>query len=313
MGKEPTYKELKEKDREQEKLISDLIQKMEILQESEEKAKTIFENANDLIVYVDVDGTCLDINDRVEDILGYKPEEVIGRNFTEFELFEQEVMEKNVRLFEKIILGKPAPMLEFDAFRKDKSRIFIEVNARLVKKSGKVKGILNIIRDVTERKLAAEEVQKYQDHLEELVKERTINLEEANTALKVLLKKREEDKIEIEEKMLFNVKDLILPYLEVLRGGKLNTSQKAYLDIIKSNLNDIVSPFVRGLCSGHLKFTPMEIKVANFVKHGKTTKEIALMLNLSIKTIEFHRENIRKKLGIKNKRMNLRTSLISIQ
>jgi DNA-binding NarL/FixJ family response regulator len=62
-----------------------------------------------------------------------------------------------------------------------------------------------------------------------------------------------------------------------------------------------------------MKLTPTEIQVANFIRQGKTTKEIAEMLNLSPKTIEFHRDNIRTKMGIKNKKINLRTHLMSIQ
>ena len=84
------------------------------------------------------------------------------------------------------------------------------------------------------------------------------------------------------------------------------------LGIIESNLNDIISPFVCGLSINLLNFTPTELQVANLVKQGKTTKEIASILNLSAKTIEFHRDNIRKKLGIKNRKINLRTHLLSL-
>jgi DNA-binding CsgD family transcriptional regulator len=140
----------------------------------------------------------------------------------------------------------------------------------------------------------------------------TQKLEETNTALRVLLKAREEDKRELEEKVLANVKELITPYLKDLKNAGLDTRQKAYLEIVESNLNDIISPFLHHLSSKYLNLTPREIQVATLVKEGKATKEIAEMLNLSMNAVDFHRKNIREKLGLKNKKANLRTHLMSL-
>jgi PAS domain S-box-containing protein len=142
---------------------------------------------------------------------------------------------------------------------------------------------------------------------------KTLNLEELNVALSVLLKKREEDKTKLEENVMFNMKELIEPCLEKLKNTGLGERQLTLVDILETNLNEIILPFSRSLSSGYLKLTPSEIQVANLVKLGKNTKEIADLLNLSGRTIESHRENIRKKLGIKYKKANLRTYLLSIQ
>jgi DNA-binding CsgD family transcriptional regulator len=138
-------------------------------------------------------------------------------------------------------------------------------------------------------------------------------LEEVNTALRVLLKQKEEDKREFEEKVLVNVKEFVQPYLEKLKSSRLNEKQQAYLGILESHIHEIVSPFLRKLSSKYLNLTAAEMQVANLVMDGKRTKEIALLLNLSEKTIEVHRKNIREKLGIKNKKTNLRTHLLSLQ
>jgi DNA-binding CsgD family transcriptional regulator len=162
--------------------------------------------------------------------------------------------------------------------------------------------------DVTPIKLVEETLREREYELE-LQKQ---NLEEANTALRVLLKKRDEDKGELEEKVLSNVKELVHPYLTRLKNTSLDSQQRTHVEIIESNLNDIISPFLRQLSSKYLNLTPREIEVATLVKEGKATKEIAETLHLSVNAVDFHRKNIRQKLGLKNKKANLRTHLLSL-
>jgi PAS domain S-box-containing protein len=139
------------------------------------------------------------------------------------------------------------------------------------------------------------------------------NLEEVNTALRVLLKKRDEDKSNMEQKVLFNMNELILPYMVKLNSSNLDERQKVLLDILESNLNDITSPFSQSLSHNYTGFTPSEMQIANLIKQGRTSKQIAELQNLSSRTIETHRKNIRKKLGLGKKKTNLRTHLLSIQ
>jgi DNA-binding CsgD family transcriptional regulator len=162
--------------------------------------------------------------------------------------------------------------------------------------------------DITERKKAEKELRAREEELE--VKSR--NLEELNTALRVLLKHREDDREELEERILTNVKELVLPYLEKLQKTPLKGEQLAYTNIIKSNLNDILSPFLRKMTSKYLNLTPREIQIATLVREGRTTKEISEVLNVSSRAVEFHRDNIRIKLGLKNKKANLRSFLLSL-
>ncbi|MBW1889944.1 MAG: response regulator transcription factor [Deltaproteobacteria bacterium] len=180
--------------------------------------------------------------------------------------------------------------------------------------------ILAAIEIALHKKDMERRLQEAHDLLERRVEERTQelrikseNLEEMNTALKVLLKRREEDKLELEEKVIYNIKEMVHPFLEKLEKTRLDNRQKTFLEILRANLDDIVAPFAKVLSTRYLNLTPAEIQIANLVKHGKTTKEIAELLNLSTRTIESHRDSIRKKLGIKNQKANLRTYLMSFE
>ena len=163
-------------------------------------------------------------------------------------------------------------------------------------------------QEIEERKQAEQELKKREAQLEIQKSE----LEEVNTTLRVLLKRRDEDKTEFEEKVLYNVNELVVPYLERLKSNELDAKGRACVSILESNLNDIVSSFTRKLSSKYLGLTPTEIQIANLVKQGRTTKEIAEILNSSDRTVEFHRKNIRKKIGIVNRKVNLRSHLLTM-
>ena len=177
-----------------------------------------------------------------------------------------------------------------------------------VNKKGWNRHVNGILIDITERKVSEEALKSKERELET----KANKLEDINTALNVLLEKRKVDQIELEEKIVLNVENLIKPYLDKLRQGSLDDRKKNILNIIQSNLDEIISPFARNLSSRHYNLTPKEIQIANFIRQGTTNKEIADILFLSVKTVEFHRDNIRKKLGIKNKKINLTSYLLSI-
>ncbi len=169
------------------------------------------------------------------------------------------------------------------------------------------------------KKKAEKALQEAHQELELRVKERTKDLEiktksleDMNTAMKVLLKKREEDKIEIEDNVLTNVKELVMPFVDKFRETQLDDQQKTFLTIIESNLNEVISPFIRKLSLEYLNLTPTEIQVANMTKHGNTSKKIAKIMNISPRTVDTHKKNIRRKIGLEGKRANLRSYLLSL-
>jgi DNA-binding CsgD family transcriptional regulator len=162
--------------------------------------------------------------------------------------------------------------------------------------------------EITELKLTEEALRKSREALEEQKQ----SLEEANIALKVLLKQREDDKLELEKKVLSNVKELVLPYVEKLKNSRLRPKDKTLAEIIETHLNDIISPLLQKFSHARILLTPQEMQVASLVKDGRTSKEIADILNVSEATVNFHRKNLRDKFGIKGKQANLRSYLLSI-
>jgi DNA-binding CsgD family transcriptional regulator len=131
-------------------------------------------------------------------------------------------------------------------------------------------------------------------------------LEETITALKVLLRESAEAKEELEEKVLANVKELIFPFIIELESTLNEKSQKVYLDTIKKNLTEITSSFTKKLSSLYDGLTPREIQIADFIRQGKSNKEMAYLLKISVSSVDFHRRNLRKKLNIKGKKIKLR-------
>ncbi len=165
-----------------------------------------------------------------------------------------------------------------------------------------------IIQNITSRKIIEESLKRREVEL----KIESNRLQEANTALKVLLKHRDDDRKELESKMTANIKELVLPYIDKMKRGSLHPEQISYVDIVETNLNDILSPFLQKMSMKYSNFTPTEIQVANLIKAGKTSKEIADIMNVSTGTIDTHRNNIRTKLKLNRKKMNLRAYLNSL-
>ncbi len=162
--------------------------------------------------------------------------------------------------------------------------------------------------EITALKLIEEELRQSRRELES----QKVDLEEANIALKVLLRQRDEDKQEMEQKVLSNIKDLVFPYIDKLKRAPLRDKDHANVEIIESHLNEVISPLLQRLSHLSVLLTPQEMQIAALVKDGKSSKEIAEVLHVSETTVHFHRKNLRNKLGLKNRTANLRSYLLSL-
>lgn len=326
---------------------ANLLQTEAALRESDRRFKELAELLPQTVYEMDLNGNLTFVNRKAFDHFGYAQED-FDRGANAFDMIVPEEHERAIKNISKLFEDGKIESNIYFALRKDKSTFPAQFYSEAIFRNGKPVGVRGIVIDITEQTMLEEELRKARDELELRVKERTseltetnkqlrkeiserkrveeelltkekelgnknIELEEFNSALKVLLKQRDKDKEQLGENIIRNVKYLVFPYLEKLKKYKNKSNQSVYFDIIESNLKDIISPFGANLNRKYYNLTPTEIRIADLIKHGKTTKQIADILNLSSKTVEFHRNNIRTKFQIKNKKINLRTHLISLR
>jgi PAS domain S-box-containing protein len=318
----------------------------EILRKSEERYRLLLESSPDPIVVYNLQGKTMYVNPAFEQTFGLRREELLGKHI---DFVPEESWPETRAAIEDMLSGQKIHLFETKRLTKDGRRLDVQLSSTLYfDEQGAPAGNIVTLRDISAQKRAEQELFEYHNQLEERVSERTaelaqantqlarqvedrkraeaelrkrekqlkaqsLHLEEVNTALRVLLKQREDDKRELGEVVLANVRELINPYLERLKNGRLSDVQKALVDILGSNLDGIISPFTSNLSTRHFNLTPAEIRVANLIKEGKTNKEVADMLSLSKNTILFHRHNIRTKLGLRNSKKNLRAHLLSLE
>ncbi len=155
--------------------------------------------------------------------------------------------------------------------------------------------------DVTELMQAREELEAQRAQLERM-----------NLVLTELLDRRQQDRAALEEAVTENVHRRLLPLVDLLRGRLKTRDGRDLLDRLERGLRDMASPFVRRLGQSALGLTPRELEVAEMVRNGYSSKEIAERLHISPKAVAFHRGNLRKKLGIKSRRESLRVRLLAL-
>jgi PAS domain S-box-containing protein len=285
--------------------ITEIKQAERRIQESEERLYRIVNLANDWIWEIDDKGVLIFASSRIREVTGYAEEELIGKSFRY--LMTAEEADRAVEFLRAYWRERrPFTFFENTIIHKDGRELHVEASAMPIFDAGTFKGYMGASRDITERKRAEMTLKAREEELEV----KSIHLEETNSALKVLLRQREKDKEELEEKVVMNCREMVQPYLEKMKATNLDAYQKAYLGIIETHLTDIISSFSQRMRSTSLNFTPGEIRVASLVRDGKNTKEISKLLDISKSAVEFHRNRIRTKLGINNKKVNLRTCLL---
>jgi PAS domain S-box-containing protein len=279
------------------------------LRESEERYRTIIENIQDGYYEVDFDGNYTFFNDGLLRITGYSREEMLGLNNRR--IVDEINNRKVFKMFHQVYLtGVPAHAFDWECIRKDGARRFVEVSVTLKRDIyGKPVGFMGISRDITERKKYQAELEAKENEL----KHKNQSLEEANTALNVLMKKVEEHRITSEETLRNNLNKVAMPYLQKAKEKIRDKAAAEHLRLLEESLASIFTPFAHDLASNHPHLTSTEIDVANFIVLGKRTKEIADVLSVSSKAVEVHRNNLRRKFGLTDQKTGLRTHLLSMR
>jgi PAS domain S-box-containing protein len=274
------------------------------LQESELKFRNLADQSPNMI-FINQGGRVVYVNQKCGE-LGYESDEFYAADFDFLKLIAPEYKQLIEKNFRRHIAGEEVDPYEYALITKTGERKEVIITTRLIEFEGE-SAILGIVTDITERK----DAEKSLLAKDEKLKRQARNLQEMNIALKTLLEHREQEKLELKENLLESIKKLVYPYIDKLQSQNLNEESQLYLSIIHSNLKDIIAPVGSTLSSKYLGLTPSEIQVVDLIKQGMTSKQIASTLHVSAKAVSFHRGNIRKKLGLQNKKVNLYSYLQS--
>jgi PAS domain S-box-containing protein len=267
--------------------------------EAEERYRNLIEFLPDAVLVSDADrivfanpaASRLVGADRTEDLVGHS---LLALYHPEY----RSVM--NHRTEQALREQLPGPPEHRKMVRLDGTFVDVETAVTPIMFDGKL-CVLRVNRDIAAR-LRAEQALLQKDRELSLQLKK---IEKLNTALTTLLEHREQESKQRLQSVRATLEKLVLPYLENLKATRLDEDQRILVEVMESNLTNVASSFAGQLDSWKTKLTPTEIQVADLLRLGKRTKEIATLLKVSPSAIAFHRNNIRAKLGLTRTPKNL--------
>jgi PAS domain S-box-containing protein len=268
--------------------------------------RAIFENLGAASIVIGQEDLILSANKKFEEFSGFGREQIEGKKrLTEFVVEEDRPKVKGCMWKRNNAEDHRKDTCEFRFV--DPSENIKHYFAAIAEIPFTRTAVMSLL-DITDRKLAEEALRQKDLELEM----NSRNLEEANVTLKVLLNHKQEERASLEEQILTNFKKQIVPSIENLKRLALNDEQMMQVQMLEKQLKEITSPLFRNRSIAVYDLTPRQAQIALLIKEGMTSKEIAKMLRISQASVDFHRTNLRSKLGIsKNSKMSLRSFIIS--
>ncbi len=145
--------------------------------------------------------------------------------------------------------------------------------------------------------------------LKEDLQEKKAEVKEKEIALRQVIKSVEEERKEMREQLTNQVKKRMLPALERITTSDTAEVREGYKNVIEEQLVDLASESSGEFDSELLRLSPREMEICQLIQLGRSGKDIAQLLNMAFETVQTHRKNIRKKLGLRGRKASLFTYL----
>ncbi|MDD4869319.1 MAG: PAS domain S-box protein [Kiritimatiellae bacterium] len=272
------------------------------LVESEEMFRNLADQSPNMI-FINQDRRIVYVNHLCETMMGYSRKEYYSPDFNFMCLIAPEFHLIIEKAWIKHMKGEEAPSYEYEIVTKKGERIPAFIATKLIKYRGKP-AILGIVTDISELK----KVENNLNRNSVVLREQKKALQQKNTALKEILAQIEIEKIQIKKQVSINAEKLLLPTLRNLRT-RSNSVDRKYIDLLETNIKQLVSKFGIELTNKSTSLSPKETEVCNMIKNGLSSKEIADMLHISLRTVDTHRNRIRKKFHLTTRNVNLSSHL----
>jgi DNA-binding CsgD family transcriptional regulator len=175
--------------------------------------------------------------------------------------------------------------------------------------AGRVFGLIEYVREITD----LNEEERIVENLKRRIQFQDQTLHEQEVALEVLMRRSDKAARRVATEIVSNINLFIAPLTCRLKERLAGTDALADIELLENRLARITSPLLSRLSTGHREFTSREREIAALIIEGKTSKEIAEHLCLTIKAVDFHRMNLRKKLRMANSGQSLQARLSELE